>query len=67
MMKLKIKGMSCQHCVMRVQKALEKVPGVVSVKVNLTKGEAEINTQDTVSSQELIAAVEKAGYEAQLP
>ncbi|MEI6156760.1 MAG: cation transporter [Atribacterota bacterium] len=67
MMKLKIKGMSCQHCVMRVQKALEKVPGVVSVKVNLTKGEAEINTQDTVSSQELLAAVEKAGYEAQLP
>ncbi|NLJ49961.1 MAG: heavy-metal-associated domain-containing protein, partial [Candidatus Atribacteria bacterium] len=27
-MKIKIEGMTCQHCVMRIQKALQEVPGV---------------------------------------
>jgi len=64
--KLKIDGMSCQHCVMRIQKALQKVPGVSSVKVDLAKEEAEVTTDRAVQVQDLISAVVDAGYEARV-
>ena len=35
-----IQGMSCQHCVASVTKALQAIPGIGQVKVDLTKGEA---------------------------
>ncbi len=35
-----IKGMSCPHCVASTKKALEDIPGVSNVEVNLEKGEA---------------------------
>ena len=37
---VKIKGMSCQHCVGAVTKALGEIPGISDVKVDLNKGEA---------------------------
>ena len=40
---VRIKGMSCQHCVMAVKKALSSLDGVTGVEVNLDKGEALIN------------------------
>jgi len=49
-----------------VQKALQNVPGVMSVKVDLKKGEAEVTVKDDVLSQDLISAVENAGYEARV-
>ena len=39
-MKIKIKGMSCQHCVMTVKKALEEIDGIANVAVDLATGEA---------------------------
>jgi len=36
---LKVKGMSCQHCVMSVKKALDQLDGVQNVEVDLKKGE----------------------------
>ena len=38
---LKVKGMSCQHCVMSVTKALGKLEGIQNVKVDLPKGEVQ--------------------------
>ena len=35
-----IKGMSCPHCVASTKKALEEIPGVANVNVNLEKAEA---------------------------
>ena len=35
---LKIQGMTCNHCVMRVAKALKAVPGVQDAKVEPAKG-----------------------------
>ena len=35
-----IKGMSCQHCVASTKKALEAIPGISNVDVNLEKAEA---------------------------
>jgi copper chaperone len=62
MEKIKIKGMSCNHCVMSVTKALGSIPGIKSLKVDLVKGEATFeNTQD-VARAAIRQAVEDAGY-----
>lgn len=37
---VKIKGMTCNHCVMAVTKALNEIEGIKDVKVDLEKGEA---------------------------
>lgn len=58
---LKIEGMSCGHCVMHVQSALEEVPGVKSAKVNLLEREAIVEG-DNLDDQALRAAVADAGY-----
>jgi len=65
-MKLKIEGMSCQHCVMRVQKALQEIPGVINVNVDLKRGEADVTVKDGVSSAILVSAIKKAGYESKV-
>ena len=60
---LSISGMTCASCVARVEKALKKVPGVTDAAVNLATEEAQI-TAVGVPLEKLLAAVEKAGYEA---
>ncbi len=62
---LDIEGMSCASCVMRVEKVLRKIPGVTEVSVNLATERASIATAGTVAPETLIAAIEKAGYQAQ--
>lgn len=66
---LSIAGMTCASCVLRVEKALAAVPGVSSATVNLATERAhlEFNTDSNNSSplsEQAIAAVKKAGYEA---
>jgi copper ion binding protein len=60
---LKIQGMTCNHCVMRVAKALKAVPGVQDAQVDLQKGEAVISYDETkVTMEQLSFAVVEAGY-----
>lgn len=59
-----IGGMTCASCVRRVEKALAKVPGVETVSVNLATEKATVHAESTVSRDQLLAAVTKAGYEA---
>ena len=62
---LKVVGMTCNHCVMRVTKALEAVKGVKSAKVSLDEKKADVVFKgDTLDSEPLIKAVEEAGYKA---
>ncbi|WP_165104843.1 MULTISPECIES: cation-translocating P-type ATPase [unclassified Caballeronia] len=56
--------MTCASCVRRVEKALAKVPGVGQVSVNLATEKATIHADMSVSREQLVAAVTKAGYEA---
>lgn len=60
---LSVKGMSCQHCVARVDKALSSVDGVDKVKVSLEEARAEVEGSG-LDPQTLIKAVVEAGYEA---
>ncbi len=60
---LKVQGMTCNHCVMRVAKALKAVPGVQDAKVDLNKAEAVVTYDDTkVGQDKLSSAVVEAGY-----
>ena len=63
---LNINGMSCASCVGRIEKALAKVTGVEQVSVNLASETATVSGL-SVSTDLLLAAVEKAGYQASLP
>jgi len=65
-MKLKISGMSCGHCVSQVKSALEGIEGVSEADVSLENHEAEVTTSGEVIDGDLIAAVEAAGYEAEV-
>ena len=58
---IKIDGMSCQHCVQAVKKALCEVAGVDSTEVEI--GSATVKYDDTtITQKDLEAAVEKAGF-----
>jgi Cu+-exporting ATPase len=62
---IKIDGMTCASCVSRVEKALQQVPGVLSVSVNLATETAEVNIAGSAAMlPALMAAVGKAGYQA---
>ena len=62
-----ITGMTCASCSARVEKALGKVPGVLDASVNLATEQAVVEVAQGTSAAALIAAVERAGYGAQLP
>jgi Cu+-exporting ATPase len=59
---LDITGMTCASCVRRVERALSKVEGVDSANVNFASETALVATDGSVPVEQLVAAVEKAGY-----
>ena len=63
MTRIKIRGMSCQHCVMAVNKALSSIDGIKDVKVDLKSGEAYYDETKPVDVKVIADAVKKAGYE----
>ena len=63
---LSIGGMTCASCVTRVEKALNKQPGVQVASVNLATERAELQLDAGTPVAPLLAAVEKAGYTARV-
>ena len=59
-----VDGMTCASCVSRVEKALQKVPGVSAATVNLATESASVMAGPEVSMQALRDAVDKVGYVA---
>ena len=65
MTKLRIKGMTCGHCVSAVTRVLESVEGTTKViEVNLDRAEAIV--EGTPTPEALIASLEEEGYGAEL-
>jgi len=60
---LKVKGMSCQHCVMSVTKALNGLEGIGNVKVDLQKGEVSFENTQSLAQDRIKKAIHDAGYE----
>ena len=59
-----VTGMSCAACSARVEKAVSKVPGVTACSVSLLTN--SMGVEGTASPQEIVAAVQNAGYGASL-
>ena len=58
-----VDGMTCASCVMRVERAIQKVPGVHSASVNLATESARVRMQPSVEGAALVRrAVREAGY-----
>ena len=58
---INIKGMSCKHCVNSTKEALEKLPGIKDVEVNLEKAEAKYSGD--IDPQLIKEAIERIGFE----
>ncbi|MDJ0622581.1 MAG: heavy metal-associated domain-containing protein [Desulfocapsaceae bacterium] len=58
---VKIKGMTCQHCVASTKEALEQIPGVKDVIVDLEKGQATYSGD--VDQEKIKDAITKIGFE----
>ncbi|MCW2702172.1 MAG: actP [Blastococcus sp.] len=63
---LLIGGMTCASCANRVEKKLNKLDGVTAT-VNYATEKAKVSFGDGVTTDDLIATVEKTGYSAALP
>ena len=64
---LPITGMTCASCANRIERKLNKLEGVTA-SVNYATEKATVDFDETaVEPQQLVAAVEAAGYQAVLP
>src|SRR5690606_31614472 len=63
---LEIEGMTCAACASRIEKRLNRIEGV-SATVNFATEKATVDVPPGVTTDELIAQVEAAGYRARLP
>ena len=62
---LAVGGMTCASCVARVEKKLNKLDGV-DASVNLATESAHVTLTRDVTDDELVGAVARAGYTAQV-
>jgi len=64
--KIKVTGMSCEHCVKRVTKAIESIAGIKDVQVDLKSGEATFDKPEEMSMNDIVKAIKKTGYEVEV-
>lgn len=65
--RLTLEGMTCAACAQRIEKVLNRLPGV-HASVNFATASAEVDyPAGVVSSAQLLDTVRRAGYQAQLP
>jgi P-type Cu+ transporter len=65
---LPVSGMTCAACSARVQRALQKQPGVREAAVNLMVNNATVSFDPAATSAErLVEVIRKTGYDAELP
>ena len=57
-----VEGMSCASCVRRVERALERAPGVREAEVDLALERARVRLGEGAETRALVEAVERAGY-----
>lgn len=61
MLRFKVSGMTCGHCVSAVTRAVKEVPAVEEVSVDLQGG--EVTVHGNADPQEVSAAIVEEGYE----
>jgi copper chaperone len=58
-----ISGMSCGHCLNRVNNALQKVDGITAQQVQIGSAKVEFDPEK-VTAEQIADAISKAGYHA---
>ena len=61
---LRAEGFSCPSCVTKIEKQVGRLDGVDAVKVHFASSRIEIDHDDTISVDALVAGVAKAGYDS---
>lgn len=61
--KLAIEGMSCNHCLNSVNRALSQVAGVRIKSVAIGRADLEFDPEQ-VNPAQIVAAIDEAGYKA---
>lgn len=65
---LNVGGMTCDSCAHHVEAALRRVQGVVGAEVpSWDSARARVRAEEGVGTEELLQAVERAGYRAEVP
>ncbi len=64
--RLKISGMHCGSCEKIIQMDLSDIPGVIDSRIDAKTGSGLVKVEDPVSSETVIATIDKAGYKAKL-
>ncbi len=65
--KFTVTGMTCSACSAHVDKAVRRLDGVCEVNVNLLGGSMTVDWDGALTPEQIVSAVEKAGYGASLP
>ncbi|HZE22297.1 MAG TPA: heavy-metal-associated domain-containing protein [Desulfobaccales bacterium] len=63
MPEIKVKGMSCGHCASAVTKAMQSLPGVSHVQVDLGSGRVSYDSANPIPEEDLARVIKTAGYE----
>lgn len=62
-----VKGMSCNHCLARIEEAVGRISGVKKVKVQLKKEKAVVKFDEAnVQATEICQAINELGYQAEV-
>ncbi|MBR0288053.1 MAG: heavy-metal-associated domain-containing protein [Selenomonadaceae bacterium] len=59
-----VDGMTCEKCIYKVVRALEKIDGVTIAAASLEKQSAQVGLKENISDDVLREAINKAGYSA---
>lgn len=59
---VKIEGISCEHCVKRIEKTLQELNGIIKVKVNLKNSEFILKLDNDIDDKLLKKVIEELGY-----
>ena len=59
----RVSGMTCGHCVQAVTDEVSALPGVETVNVELTSGVVTVTSDVELSTDDVAAAVDEAGYQ----
>ena len=59
-----VAGMTCSHCEHAVSSEVGQIPGVQHVEVSAATGRLVITSSQPVTDEQVLAAVDEAGYEA---
>jgi copper ion binding protein len=61
--RFRVTGMTCGHCVSAVSQEVGAIAGVTDVNVELASGAVNVTSDRLLSTEEVAAAVDEAGYE----